>query len=185
MSSENCSFGKLAFREFAYDKLNFHFETTDMGSWTEVLQFPQVGKIPWRGERLPTPVFWPGEFHGVTESDTTEPLSLSLLSLREVIYNRTLGTHQPSEPSLSISFLGKVGTFLGAAGLSVPWVFWMVLRGPSLLIQIRAALEGLKGRAVLQWEGVLIQSALFCTFPGAHVWILHWATLIHLHRWSA
>ena len=22
-----------------------------------------VGKIPWRRERLPTPVFWPGEFH--------------------------------------------------------------------------------------------------------------------------
>ena len=22
---------------------------------------PQVGKIPWRRERLPTPVFWPGE----------------------------------------------------------------------------------------------------------------------------
>ena len=24
---------------------------------------PYVGKIPWRRERLPTPVFWPGEFH--------------------------------------------------------------------------------------------------------------------------
>ena len=24
-----------------------------------------VGKIPWRRERLPTPVFWPEEFHGV------------------------------------------------------------------------------------------------------------------------
>ena len=27
---------------------------------------PCVGKIPWRRERLPTPVSWPGEFHGVT-----------------------------------------------------------------------------------------------------------------------
>ena len=25
---------------------------------------PWVGKILWRGERLPTLVFWPGEFHG-------------------------------------------------------------------------------------------------------------------------
>ena len=25
---------------------------------------PWVGKIPWRRERLPTPVFQPGEFHG-------------------------------------------------------------------------------------------------------------------------
>ena len=24
-----------------------------------------VGKIPWRKERLPTPVFWPREFHGL------------------------------------------------------------------------------------------------------------------------
>ena len=37
-----------------------------------------VRKIPWRRERLPTPVFWPGEFHGLCnpwgrkESDTTE-----------------------------------------------------------------------------------------------------------------
>ena len=24
-----------------------------------------VGNIPWRRERLPTPVFWPGKFHGL------------------------------------------------------------------------------------------------------------------------
>ena len=38
----------------------------------------------WRRESLPTPVFWPGEFHGLhsawgrNESDMTEQLSLSL-----------------------------------------------------------------------------------------------------------
>ena len=26
---------------------------------------PWVEKIPWRRERLPTPVFWPGESHGL------------------------------------------------------------------------------------------------------------------------
>ena len=40
-----------------------------------------VGQIPWRGERLSTPVFWPGEFHGLyrghRELDTTERLSPS------------------------------------------------------------------------------------------------------------
>ena len=25
---------------------------------------PWLGKIPWGRERLPTPVFWPGEIHG-------------------------------------------------------------------------------------------------------------------------
>ena len=44
---------------------------------------PWVGKIPCRRERLPTPVFWPGEFHGqysplgCKESDMTEWLSIS------------------------------------------------------------------------------------------------------------
>ena len=43
---------------------------------------PWAGKMPWRREQLPTPVFWPGEFHGVyspwgcKESNTTEQLSL-------------------------------------------------------------------------------------------------------------
>ena len=42
-----------------------------------------VGKISWR-KGLPTPVFWLGEFHGLSspwghkELDTTEPLSLTL-----------------------------------------------------------------------------------------------------------
>ena len=50
---------------------------------------PRVGKIPWRREKLPTPVFWPGEFHelyspwGRKESDTTERLSLSLSCVRQ------------------------------------------------------------------------------------------------------
>ena len=45
---------------------------------------PWVEKIPWRRERLPIPVFWPGEFHGLFSpwgrkgSDTTERLSHSL-----------------------------------------------------------------------------------------------------------
>ena len=46
-----------------------------------------VGKIPWRRERLPTQLFWPGEFHGLysswgrKESNTTEQLSLSFTML--------------------------------------------------------------------------------------------------------
>ena len=43
-----------------------------------------VGKIPWRRERLSTPVFWPGEFHGLyspwgrKESVIAEQLSLHI-----------------------------------------------------------------------------------------------------------
>ena len=44
---------------------------------------PWVGKIPWKRERLPIPVIWPREFHGLyspwgrKELDMTERLSLS------------------------------------------------------------------------------------------------------------
>ena len=44
----------------------------------ELGSISQVGEIPWRRERLPTPAFWPGEFHGLYSpwghkvSDTTE-----------------------------------------------------------------------------------------------------------------
>ena len=44
---------------------------TMLKTWVQSL----VGKIPWRRERLPTAVFWPGEFHrlgshGITKSQT-------------------------------------------------------------------------------------------------------------------
>ena len=50
----------------------------DLGS------IPGLGRPPWRRERLPTLVFWPGEFHelyspwGGKVWDTAEQLSLSL-----------------------------------------------------------------------------------------------------------
>ena len=43
---------------------------------------PGLGRFPWRRERLPIPVFWPGEFYGLyspwdcKELDTTERLAL-------------------------------------------------------------------------------------------------------------
>ena len=46
---------------------------------------PWVGKIPWRRAKLPTPVFLPGEFHGLyspwghKESDMTERLLLHFI----------------------------------------------------------------------------------------------------------
>ena len=53
-------------------------ETPCFNSW--------VGKIPWRREQLPTPVFWPREFHGLyspwgcKQLDMTERLSLHFTS---------------------------------------------------------------------------------------------------------
>ena len=58
-----------------------------------------VGKIPWRRERLPIPVFLPGEFHGVTKSWTW-------LSSRSSIY---------------LVFIGKVS-------IRTKWVKWKCLK---------------------------------------------------------
>ena len=52
---------------------------------------PRIGRIPWRRERQPTPIFFPGEFHaqsslvgyspwGLKESDMTERLIHTILT---------------------------------------------------------------------------------------------------------
>ena len=52
-----------------------------------------VGKIPWRRERLPIPVFWSGEFHGLyspwghKQLNMTEPLSLSASLVVQMVKN--------------------------------------------------------------------------------------------------
>ena len=69
--------------------------------------YPWVGKIPWRREWLPTPVFLPGEFHGqrslagyspwgCKELDTSEQLSLLPSSLSLLVVPTM------SEPPLSL-----------------------------------------------------------------------------------
>ena len=55
--------------------LRFYFPSVQCG---RPVFSPWVGKIPWRRERVTTPVFWPGEFHGLhspwchKELDTVE-----------------------------------------------------------------------------------------------------------------
>ena len=61
--------------------------------WVQPGFNPCVGKIPWRKERLPTPAFWPGEFHGLyspwgcKESDMTERLSLWSSLMAQLVKN--------------------------------------------------------------------------------------------------
>ena len=56
----------------------------------ETWDLPWLGKSPWRRERLPTPLFWPGELYGLyspwchKESDTTEWFTLSFISSLKV-----------------------------------------------------------------------------------------------------
>ena len=76
---------------------------------------PWVGKIPWRRERLPAPVFWPRELHGLyspwgpKESDTTERLSFLLSLVAQLVKNlpamqetcvQSLGRKDPLEKGI-------------------------------------------------------------------------------------
>ena len=78
-----------------------------------------VGKISWRRKRLPTPVFWPGEFHGLSspwgckESDTTEPLSLSYL-IHTLFHKGFEVAYSESKASNNFLFTCLVSLFLNA-----------------------------------------------------------------------
>ena len=71
------------------------------------VRLPWVGKIPWRRERLPTLVSWPGEFHalysqwGLKESDITEQLALFTASIRECLPNFINGESVDCESTVS------------------------------------------------------------------------------------
>ena len=62
--------------------------------------------MPWRRERLPTPVFWPGEFHGLyspcgcKESDRTKRLSLDGVGFQ--------GGDSGKEPTCNAGDLGSI-----------------------------------------------------------------------------
>ena len=77
-------------------------------TWTR----PWVGNIFWRRERLPIPVFWPGQVHGLyspwgrKESDTTEGLSLCIMKFdfqASDIGNNTCDAGQGNNPRLPVS----------------------------------------------------------------------------------
>ena len=72
------------------------------------------GKIPWRRERVPTSVFWPGKFHGLyslwgcKESDKTEQLSLytGVFSTSFIIQRNSIITR--SIESIRQTFIGDL-----------------------------------------------------------------------------
>ena len=91
---------------------------------------PWVGKIPWRRERLPTPVFWPGEFHGLytpwgpKEWDMTERLSVSNVVIP------LLKSVQPISKEIHISSVCDLGqtevvVYFNPSSLkdTVSWIF--------------------------------------------------------------
>ena len=128
-----------------------------------------VGKIPWRRERLPTAVFWPGEFHGQyslwghRKSDTTEwlPLSFSVnhrlkshasfpgWSINKLLHDSGSPFLQLSDHrsyvlrywNLNIKAYWLPGALLGKEfSMWARYIFmWKSLRSGSLLVQQKLA----------------------------------------------
>ena len=82
-----------------------------------------VGKIPWRRERLPTPVFCPGEFHGLYSPWGRKQTPLSDFHFQSVV---------PFHHNLRVLLLVMIGLspvrrILKNAGVNILWIWICVL----------------------------------------------------------
>ena len=88
--------------------------------WETLGSIPGSGRVPWRREWLPTPVFWPGEFHGLCspwghqEMDMTERLPLiKLVKAHELLslVSKDISCHQVDFP-YSVKYFALSVTYL-------------------------------------------------------------------------
>ena len=113
---------------------------------------PWIGKIPWRREWLPTPVFWPGEFHGLyspwgcKELDMTERLSLGLscdmwhvpwpgIEPRPAVFGAWTVSHWTSRESPALCSSSSIDTWHVAL-----CPYWIII-APSFLIVALLSLD--------------------------------------------
>ena len=105
---------------------------------------PWVGKIPWRREWQPTPVFLPGEFNGLRSLVRYSPCSLKESDTTEQLHTYTTCTitFESSERKLPISQKKKIRkTTVGKCkytrrSLSFPKKHQMILCSSSILINL-------------------------------------------------
>ena len=75
---------------------------------------PWVGKMPCRRERLLTPVFWPGEFHGLYNPKSWMQLSLSVQQNTVILTLYLYGTLGGSYSKVSVCNAGDPGSIPGS-----------------------------------------------------------------------
>ena len=68
---------------------------------------PWVGKIPWKGERLPTPVFWPGEFLGSQSQTRLNNFHFTYQSRKPQAETSTRTSHAVVKPKLTLTHYWK------------------------------------------------------------------------------
>ena len=107
------------------------------------------GKIPWRREQLPTPVLWPGEFHGLyspwgcNKLDMNEQLSLHFKSLLRLNYNLHMKVKSLSRVRLlATPWILPGSSVHGIFQARVPeWVAISFSRGSSLTQRLNPGLQ--------------------------------------------
>ena len=128
---------------------------------------PLVGKTSWRRERLPTSVFWLGEFHGLDSSrDHKETDITEQLSLHFTYYHYYCSRYHS-------------GVFIHAisSSLSIPWHF-LLLRA---IFQPRAIFLTVLTHHNCSWMWVLIAVTVPSLFTLLAVFYAH-LTYLYLYK---
>ena len=145
---------------------------------------PWVVEIPWKRERLPTAVFWPGEFHGlyihgVAESDATEWLSLFITSVLSFLIAELLFRNfrfLQSGVVISLSLL-SILLILSADSVSCDYLGFLLCFSfllATIMVQDIALLLGLLQQSfhpVLQVCLLLLPSAFSPLFYPSQYWL--------------
>ena len=125
-------------------------------------------KMPWRRERLPTPVFWPGEFHGLYNplyrKDMTERLSLSwkrkvnlrttptffflLRQISRTLHFFSLSLHLYEQKNKE--FTQDTWCFSISSSKSLPYIDWKHLHLKAHLFSLTKAWVG--KRVIKRWH---------------------------------
>ena len=114
---------------------------------------PWVGKIPWRRERLPTPVFWPGEFHGLSSPWGPEELDMTVtVTVTPSICHKMLGpdvmilvfwmlSFKPAFSLSSFTFIKRLfsSSLLSAIRVVSSAYLRLLIFLPAILIPARAS----------------------------------------------
>ena len=106
----------------------------------EIWVWSLVGKIPWRRESLPTPLFWPGGFHGLVHGLAKIRTWLSDFHFqRKDVYHEYYGSFRDLVNSSFRLFF----SVLGWGWPPLEWGEWSNLSSPTILLlrSFRAAVQ--------------------------------------------
>ena len=120
-----------------------------------------IGKIPWRRESLPTPVFWLGEFHGMYRPWVTKSQTRLNYFHSHFLHPK----HWITTPSISILKVLRDGPFMGFSRQE----YWSSLPFPSPVDHILSELSTI---TCLSWMALHGMAHSFTELDKAVVYVI-------------